>query len=64
MDGMLTTAVAYYVVAILSAWSIDLIVTVARGPVMIDTILKLICVILCLVMVLVGLARHKWLLGA
>jgi hypothetical protein len=64
MDGMLTTAVAYYVTASLATWCIDLIVTVARGPVMIDPILKLIVVAICLGMVLVGLVRHRWLLGA
>jgi hypothetical protein len=64
MDGMLVIAVVYYVVALLTTWSIDLIVTVARGPVMIDPILKLIVVLLCLIVVLVGLVRHRWLLGA
>jgi hypothetical protein len=38
------------------------VIIVARGPVLIDPILKLVIVLLCLVMVLVGLARNRWLL--
>jgi hypothetical protein len=55
-------AIVYCVVAWLACWLVDLIVIVARGPVMIDPILKLIIVLLCLVIVLIGLARHGWLL--
>jgi hypothetical protein len=56
-------AIVYFVVAWLACWLVDLIVIVARGPVMIDSILKLIIVLLCLVIVLIGLARHGWLLS-
>jgi hypothetical protein len=55
-------AIVYFVVAWLACWLVDLIVIVARGPVMIDPILKLIIVLLCLVVILIGLARIGWLL--
>jgi hypothetical protein len=55
-------AIVYFVVAWLACWLVDLVIVVARGPVMIDPILKLIIVLVCLVIVLVGLARHGWLL--
>ena len=55
-------AIVYFVVAWLACWLVDLIVIVARGPVLIDPILKLIIVLLCTVIVLVGLARSGWLL--
>jgi hypothetical protein len=54
-------AITYFVVAWLAAWAIDLVVIVARGPVIIDPILKLIVVLLCLVVVLFNLAKHHWL---
>jgi hypothetical protein len=56
-------AIVYFVVAWLACWLVDLVIVVARGPVMIDPILKLIIVLVCLVIVLVGLARHGWLLA-
>ena len=56
-------AIVYFIVAWLACWSVDLVVMVARGPVMIDPILKLIIVLLCLIVVLLGLARHGWLLA-
>jgi hypothetical protein len=55
-------AIVYAIVAWLACWLVDLIVIVARGPVLIDPILKLVIVLLCLVIVLIGLARHAWLL--
>ena len=55
-------AIVYFVVAWLACWLVDLVIVVARGPVLIDPILKLIIVLVCLVIVLVGLARHAWLL--
>jgi len=55
-------AIVYFVVAWLACWLVDLVIVVARGPVMIDPILKLIIVLVCLVIILVGLARHGWLL--
>jgi hypothetical protein len=55
-------AIVYFVVAWLACWLVDLIVTVARGPVLIDPILKLLIVLVCLIIVLIGLARHAWLL--
>jgi hypothetical protein len=55
-------AIVYAIVAWLACWLVDLIVIVARGPVLIDPILKLVIVLLCLVVILIGLARHAWLL--
>jgi hypothetical protein len=55
-------AIVYFVVAWLACWLIDLVIIVARGPVLIDPILKLVVVLVCLIIVLVGLARHGWLL--
>jgi hypothetical protein len=55
-------AIVYFVVAYLAAWTIDLIVLVARGPLLIDPVLKLIVVLLCLLIVLFRLAKHGWLL--
>lgn len=60
---MQEVAITYFVVAWLGCWLIDLIVVVARGPVLIDPILKLIIVTLCLIVILVRLARHGWLLA-
>lgn len=55
-------AIVYFVVAWLACWLVDLIVIVARGPVLIDPILKLIIVLACLIWVLIGLSRARWLL--
>lgn len=55
-------AIVYFVVAWLACWLVDLIVIVARGPVLIDPILKLVIVLVCLIVVVIGLARHAWLL--
>jgi hypothetical protein len=54
-------AIVYFVVAWLACWLVDLIVIVVRGPVLIDPILKLVIVLLCLAVVLIGLSRHGWL---
>jgi hypothetical protein len=56
-------AIVYYIVALLFGWAVDLAMVVARGPVMIDPILKLVVVAACLCVILVGLTRHGWLLG-
>lgn len=57
-------AIVYAVVAWLACWLVDLIIMVARGPVLIDPVLKLLIVGICLLVVLLGLARHGWLLAA
>jgi hypothetical protein len=57
-------AIVYFVVAWLACWLVDLVVIVARGPVLIDPILKLVIVLVCLIVVVLGLARHGWLLAA
>ena len=56
-------AILYGVVAWLACWLIDLIITVARGPLLIDPILKLVIVLACLLIILVRLAKHGWLLA-
>jgi hypothetical protein len=56
-------ALVYFIVAWIACWAIDLIVAVARGPLLIDPILKLIVVLLCLAVVVLQLSRHGWLLG-
>ena len=42
-------AIVFGVIAWLACWLVDLIIIVARGPVLIDPILKFIIVLLCLV---------------
>ena len=54
-------AIVWFVVAYLACWAVDLIVIVARGPLLIDPILKLLIVLICLVVILIGLARAGWL---
>jgi len=61
---MQEVAIVYFVVAYLAGWLVDLIVIVARGPVMIDPILKLVIVACCLAVVLSRLFGHGWLLRA
>jgi hypothetical protein len=56
-------AIVYAIVAWLAAWLIDLMVIVARGPLLIDPALKLVVVLACLIVILVSLARHGWLLA-
>jgi hypothetical protein len=55
-------AIVYAIVAWLACWLVDLVIIVARGPVLIDPILKLIIVAVCLIIILVGLGRTRWLL--
>ena len=57
-------AIVYFVVAWLGCWLVDLVVIVARGPLLIDPILKLVIVLLCLAVVLIGLQRHGWLMAS
>jgi hypothetical protein len=54
-------AIVYGVIAWLACWLVDLIIIVARGPVLIDPILKLVIVLVCLAMILVGMTRAGWL---
>lgn len=56
-------AIVYAVIAWLACWLVDLVIIVARGPMLIDPILKLIIVAICLAIVLFGLSRHGWLLA-
>jgi hypothetical protein len=55
-------AIYYGVVAWLGCLLTDLVVIVARGPVLIDPIVKLVIVLLCLLAVLFPLSRRGWLL--
>jgi hypothetical protein len=55
-------AIVYFVVAYLAGWLVDLIVQCTSRPMMLDPILKLIIVLICLVIILIGLFRHNWLL--
>jgi hypothetical protein len=55
-------AIVYFIVAWLACWLVDLVIIVARGPVLIDPILKLIIVLVCLIIILVSLAKLRWLL--
>jgi hypothetical protein len=55
-------AIVYAIVAWLACWLVDLIVIVARGPLLIDPVLKLVIVLICLAIILFGLSRHGWLL--
>lgn len=55
-------AIVYWVVAYLATWLVDLIVIIVRGPLLIDPVLKFLIVLLCLVVVLYGLASNRWLL--
>ena len=61
MNDMASIALTYTFLAWLAGWWIDLLVTVARGPVLIDPILKLIVVTVCLVVIVVMLWKHHWL---
>lgn len=54
-------AIVWFVVAWLACWLVDLVVIVARGPVSIDPILKLVIVLVALVVVVHGLLRVHWL---
>jgi hypothetical protein len=54
-------AIAYVVVAWLTAWEVDLAVLVSRSPLTVDPALKFVVVTICLLVVLVKLARAHWL---
>lgn len=56
-------AIVYAIIAWLASWLVDLIVIVARGPLLIDPVLKLVIVFVCFVVILFGLSRHRWLLA-
>jgi len=60
---MQEVAIVYFVIAWLACWLVDLVIIVARGPVLIDPIIKLIIVLICLIIVLLRLAKHGWLLA-
>ena len=55
-------AIVYFVVAWLGCWLVDLVMIVVNSPVLlIDPTLKLIIVLVCLLFVLVNLAKARWL---
>jgi hypothetical protein len=53
-------ALVWFIVAYLGAWTVDLVILVARGPLLIDPILKLVIVLSCLVIILIGMTRQGW----
>lgn len=62
MDIAASLAIFYGVVAWLACWAIDLIILVARSPVVpLDPVLKLIVVLVCLIFLLIRVGRHGWL---
>ena len=60
---MQEVAIVYFIIAWLACWLVDLIIIVARGPVLIDPILKLTIVLVCLLIVLLRLAKLGWMLA-
>jgi len=54
-------AIVWFVIAWLACWDIDLLIVIARGPLLIDPILKFIVVTIALVMVLWSMMRNHWL---
>lgn len=59
---MQKVAIIWFVIAWLVCWLIDLTVTVARGPVLIDPILKFVVVLIAVIVVLrhLYIARELW----
>jgi hypothetical protein len=55
-------AIVYGVVAWLACWEIDLIIFSIRTPPQLDPMLKAIVVLICLVIILFGLSKARWLL--
>ena len=55
-------AIVYFIIAWLACWLVDLIVIVARGPVLIDPILKLIIITVCLAIIMINMSKVRWLL--
>jgi hypothetical protein len=53
-------AIVWFIVAYLGAWTVDLVVAVARGPLLVDPVLKLIIVMACLVIILIGMSKSGW----
>jgi hypothetical protein len=56
-------AIVYFVVAYLACWLVDLLIQITSRPLMLDPMLKAIIVLGCLVVVLIGLSRNRWLLS-
>jgi hypothetical protein len=64
MSAMLEIAVCYGILAWLGCWDVDLAVRLLPGPLTADLMLKFLIVTICLVIVLVAMARHGWLWSA
>jgi len=60
---MQEVAIVYFVIAWLACWAVDLIIIVASRPIMLDPVVKLVIVLVCLIIILLRLARHGWLLS-
>jgi hypothetical protein len=54
-------AIVYFVVAYLACWLVDLLIQITARPLMLDPLLKAVIVLICLAIVLFGLARNRWL---
>ena len=61
---MMAVAVVYGILAYLGCWDVRLLVAVARGPVLPETIAEFIIVTICLVLILLALFRHSWNAGS
>jgi hypothetical protein len=62
IGNMQEKAIVYFVVVYLACWFIDLAVIVAYSPVfLIGPTFKLIIVLICLIFVLINLAKARWL---
>ena len=55
-------AIVYGVLAWLGCWDIDLVITLTRGPLALDPVLKFVVVTVCLVIILLKLFHAHWLI--
>ena len=53
-------AIVFFIFAYLACWVVDLVILVARGPLLVDPVLKLIIVLFSLVIVVIGMTRQGW----
>lgn len=58
---MLEFAIVYTAIAFLACWDVDLIITIARGPIMLDPAIKFVIVTICLAAIIFSLGRTRWL---
>jgi len=53
-------AIVWFIFAYLACWAVDLFITVIRGPLLVDPVLKLIIVLLSLVVIVIGMSKSGW----